>query len=68
MESNQPIDANKQEKPVKKRAPHKLTVDDSKDDENSVVVITEEKRAELNLLRGETVLLKGKGRKETVAL
>ena len=68
MESNQPIDANKQEKGVRKRAPHKLTVDDSKDDENSVVVITEEKRAELNLLRGETVLLKGKRRKETVAL
>ena len=67
MESNQPkTDA--KAPVVKKRAPHKLTVDDSKDDENSVIIITEAKRAELNLLRGETVLIKGKRRKETVAL
>ncbi len=51
-----------------KRVLHKLEVDDSKDDENSVVIITEKKRAELNLLRGETILIKGKRRKETVAL
>jgi transitional endoplasmic reticulum ATPase len=53
---------------VKKRPPHKLRIDDSKEDENSIVVITDEKRAELNLLRGETILLKGKRRKESVAL
>ncbi len=69
MESNiTKSDANVAGQQPRRRAPHKLTVDDSKDDENSVVIITEEKRAELNLLRGETVLLKGKRRKETVAL
>ncbi len=36
MESNQAVDSKKLDKPVRKRAPHKLTVDDSKDDENSV--------------------------------
>ena len=64
MESKEALDSKKNNKPIKKRAPHKLTVDDSKDDENSIVVITEEKRSELNLLRGETILLKGKRRKE----
>jgi len=66
--TNKKPDGIPEAQPHKKRAPHKLTVDDSKDDENSVVVVTEEKRAELNLLRGETVLLKGKRRKESVAL
>ena len=69
MESINPNTDKKPNLPVvRKRVPHKLTVDDSKDDENSVIIITEAKRSELNLLRGETILLKGKRRKETVAL
>lgn len=35
-------------------------------DDNSVVAISQEKMDELNLFKGDTVLLKGKKRKDTV--
>ena len=37
-------------------------------DDNSVVALSQEKMDELQLFRGDTVLLKGKRRKETVRL
>ena len=36
-------------------------------DDNSVVALSQEKMDELQLFRGDTVLLKGKRRKETVS-
>ena len=48
----------------KKKAPHKLTVEESKQDDNSVVEMTQKKMDELKIFKGDTVLLKGKKRKE----
>jgi transitional endoplasmic reticulum ATPase len=52
----------------KKKAPNKLTVEDSKNDDNTIIEITEKKMEELNLMRGDQVLLKGKKRRETVCI
>ena len=48
--------------------PNRLIVDDATTDDNSVVSISAEKMDELQLFRGDTVLLKGKRRKETVCI
>lgn len=52
----------------KKFRPNRLMVEDSNLDENSCVMISPEKMEELNLFRGDTVLLKGKRKKQTVAV
>jgi len=52
----------------KKKAPHKLTVEDSKQDDNSIVEMTQAKMDELKIFKGDTVLLKGKKRKETICI
>jgi len=52
----------------KKKAPNKLTVEDSKNDDNTIIEITERKMEELNLMRGDQVLLRGKKRRETVCI
>ena len=52
----------------KKKAPHKLQVEDSKQDDNSVVEMTQAKMDELKIFKGDAVILKGKKRKETVAI
>jgi formylmethanofuran dehydrogenase subunit D len=44
----------------KKKNPSKLTVEDSKDDDNTIVLITEKRMEELNIMKGDQVLLKGK--------
>ena len=41
-------------------------MDDAVSDDNSVVTLSQEKMDELQLFRGDTVMLKGKRRKETV--
>ena len=43
-----------------KKAPHKLTVEDAKNDDNSVIEMTQAKMDELKIFKGDTVLLKGK--------
>lgn len=48
--------------------PNRLIVEDAVNDDNSVVALTQEKMDELQLFRGDTVLLKGKRRKETVCI
>ena len=53
---------------TKKKAPHKLTVEESKQDDNSVVEMTQAKMDELKIFKGDTVLLKGKKRKDTVCI
>ena len=49
-----------------KAKPNRLIVDEAVNDDNSVVAMSQEKMDELQLFRGDTVLLKGKRRKETV--
>lgn len=51
----------------KANAPNVLLVDDSIDDDHSTVTIDPAKMEELGLFAGDTVLLRGKKRKTTVA-
>ena len=52
----------------KKKAPNRLVVDDAQNDDNSVVCLSAAKMEELQLFRGDTVLLKGKKGKDTVCI
>jgi len=52
----------------KKERPNRLLVEDAAQDDNSVVSLSQAKMDELGLFRGDTVLLKGKKRKETVCI
>lgn len=57
----------------KKRAPNRLVVDDvsevaQQDGDNSCVLLSNEKMEELDLFRGDSVVVKGKRRKETVCI
>ena len=51
-----------------KLRPNCLIVEKAVKDENTVVALSQYKMDELQLFRGDTVLLKGKRRKETVSL
>ena len=48
----------------RKKAPNRLVVDDALSDDNSVVTLSPAKMEELQLFRGDTVLLKGKKGKD----
>ncbi|PSN49362.1 Transitional endoplasmic reticulum ATPase TER94 [Blattella germanica] len=52
----------------KKDRPNRLLVEEAVNDDNSVVALSQHKMDELQLFRGDTVLLKGKRRKETVCI
>jgi transitional endoplasmic reticulum ATPase len=52
----------------KKKAPNKLTVDESTNDDNSTVMMSQAKMSELKIFKGDPVLLRGKKRKETIAV
>mmetsp|Transcript_2268 Transcript_2268/g.4015 ORF Transcript_2268/g.4015 Transcript_2268/m.4015 type:complete len:811 (+) Transcript_2268:115-2547(+) len=52
----------------KKKSPNRLIVDDAVNDDNSVVCLNLQKMEELQLFRGDTVLIKGKKRKDTVCI
>jgi len=52
----------------KKKAPNRLIVDDATNDDNSVVSLSQAKMDELQLFRGDTILLKGKKGKDTVCI
>lgn len=73
------IPVNKDEKEKKNEAlatailkekvkPNRLIVDQSEKDDNSIISLSQAKMDELALFRGDTVVLKGKKRKETVAI
>lgn len=51
-----------------KSRPNRLVVEDAVNDDNSVVALSQKKMDELQLFRGDTVLLKGKKRKETACI
>lgn len=48
--------------------PNRLMVEQAVNDDNSVVCLSQAKMDELQLFRGDTVMLKGKRRKETIAI
>ncbi|KAI8590089.1 P-loop containing nucleoside triphosphate hydrolase protein [Geranomyces variabilis] len=52
----------------KKASPNKLIVDDATNDDNSVCTLNTATMETLNFFRGDTVLLKGKKRKDTVLI
>ncbi|XP_069128020.1 transitional endoplasmic reticulum ATPase isoform X1 [Argopecten irradians] len=51
-----------------KEKPNRLLVEEAINEDNSVVSLSQTKMDELQLFRGDTVLLKGKRRKETVCI
>merc|ERR1719408_1020465 len=51
-----------------KRSPNRLVVEEALNDDNSVVSLSQAKMEELNLFRGDNVLIKGKKRKDTVCI
>jgi len=53
---------------TKKRSPNRLIVEEALNDDNSVISLSQAKMEELNLFRGDNVLLKGKKRKDTVCI
>ena len=50
------------------RSPNRLVVDEAVNEDNSVVALSAKKMEELQLFRGDTVLVKGKKRKDTVCI
>merc|ERR1712054_48917 len=48
--------------------PNRLVVEEALNDDNSVVSLSQAKMEELNLFRGDNVLVKGKKRKDTVCI
>ena len=54
----------------RKKAPHRLMAEEGIDqsEDNSVIQLTQKKMDELKIFKAETVLLKGKKRKETIAV
>ena len=46
-----------------KKAPNKLMIEDTTNDDNSTVYLSEAKLADLKIFKGDPVLLKGKKRK-----
>lgn len=66
-----PVDPNKEDKFAtailnRKERPNRLIIDDAVNDDNSVVALSQHKMDELQLFRGDTVILKGKKRRETI--
>eukprot|EP00397_Hematodinium_sp_SG-2012_P002861 GEMP01002869.1.p1 GENE.GEMP01002869.1~~GEMP01002869.1.p1 ORF type:complete len:782 (+),score=199.71 GEMP01002869.1:1420-3765(+) len=53
---------------VPKRSPNRLVVEEALNDDNSVISLSPVKMEELNLFRGDNVLIKGKKRKDTVCI
>ncbi|KAJ2361677.1 AAA ATPase cdc48, partial [Coemansia sp. RSA 2611] len=52
----------------KKAAPNKLMIDEATSDDNSVAVISQNTLETLGLFRGDTILIKGKKRRDTVLI
>ncbi|KAJ3278477.1 AAA ATPase cdc48 [Borealophlyctis nickersoniae] len=52
----------------KKASPNKLIVDDATNDDNSIAAMNTATMEQLQLFRGDTVLLKGKKRRDTVLI
>ena len=53
---------------AKKKNPNRLMVDEATNDDTSVVALNLATMEELQLFRGDTVMIKGKRRKDTVCI
>lgn len=51
-----------------KKAPNKLIVEESLNDDNSTIQISQAKMSELKIFKGDPIFIKGKKRKETVCV
>jgi len=56
------------ELPEKKKSPNRLIVDEAVNDDNSIVSLHPNTMEKLQLFRGDTVMVKGKRRKDTVCI
>jgi transitional endoplasmic reticulum ATPase len=52
----------------KKKAPNKLMVEDAVNDDNSTICLSQTKMNELDIFKGDPVIIKGKKRKETLCI
>lgn len=52
----------------KKKAPNKLMVEDAVNDDNSTICLSQTKLGELDIFKGDPVLIKGKKRHETLCI
>ncbi|XP_030926038.1 cell division cycle protein 48 homolog [Quercus lobata] len=52
----------------RKKAPNRLVVDEAINDDNSVVALHPDTMEKLQLFRGDTILIKGKKRKDTICI
>ncbi|PNX62512.1 cell division cycle protein 48, partial [Trifolium pratense] len=52
----------------RKKSPNRLVVDEALNDDNSVVVMHPQTMEKLGLFRGDTLLIKGKKRKDTICI
>ena len=52
----------------KKLSPNRLIVDEARNDDNSVVCLSDAKMTELELFRGDTINIKGKKGRDTVCI
>ncbi|OMJ78532.1 hypothetical protein SteCoe_21637 [Stentor coeruleus] len=52
----------------RKRGPNRLIVDEATNDDNSVAVLSQAKMNELNIMRGDSIMIKGKKRKDTICI
>lgn len=52
----------------RKSKPYRLVVDDAVTDDNSIITLSQEKMDELDLFRGDSVVVKSRRRKETVCI
>ncbi|CDJ62801.1 hypothetical protein ENH_00028530 [Eimeria necatrix] len=67
---NKKADANAaaNQQPKKKRSPNRLVVEEAINDDNSVVALNPSRMETLQIFRGDTVLLRGKMRHDTVCV
>jgi len=54
--------------PLKAKSPNRLIVDESINDDNSVVMLSPAKMEELELFRGDTITIKGKKGRDTICI
>ena len=52
----------------RKKGPNRLIVDEAVNDDNSVVALSQAKMNELNIMRGDSVMIKGKKRRDTICI
>ena len=52
----------------RKKGPNRLIVEDATNDDNSVSVLSQSKMTELNIMRGDSIMIKGKKRRETICI